>query len=165
MVLKSIVGVVGMVLALSGGGQPRSIFTAVGVYMDDARVGDDNMHIVGTWALNIDLPSNSTTAQVQTAAQNECAKTARSGLRCAEMGQINLDVGNNRSHPCAVMALGVYRHKGRDYTLWPLKFGFDTSDAAKAWGRAELRRLPSENDNDPLIREVSVSTNCTGPSS
>ncbi len=171
MVGRSLVGMVGLVVGLAGGTrQPQATFAVVGVYMDDSKANDDNTHIVGTWAMNIELPVNSNSAQVQAAAQAECNRRAGKGLRCAEMGQQNLDVGKRREKPCAAIGLGMYHGMGDDgvrrpYTLWPLKFGFDTADAAKTWARAELRRLPSENNGDPLIREISISTNCVGPSS
>jgi hypothetical protein len=171
MFVNRIVGLVGMLFALVGGpSEKRATFVVVGVHIDESKANDDNMHIVGTWAMDIELPANSNSAQVQTAAQAECVKVVGKGIRCAEMGQKNMSLGDNAKHPCAAIALGVYSVMNPDsvrrpYTLWPLKFGFDAGREGKVWGRAELRRLPSQNDNDPLIREVSVSTNCAEPAS
>lgn len=162
---------VGVLMALAGGArEKRATFVVVGVHIDESKANDDNMHIVGTWALTVELPTSSGWSDVQTASQVECAKKAPKGTRCSMMGRVNLDDGSNRERPCAVIALGIYHGMNPDgirrpYTLWPLKFGFATADAAITWGRAELCRLPSENNNDPLIREVSVSTNCSTPSS
>ena len=171
MAWRSIVGLVGLVVGLASGTRsPQATFTVVGVYIDETRANDDNMHVVGTWAMNIALPVDSSIAQVQAAAQTACGKGARRGWRCAEMGEQDLDVGKRMEKPCAAVALGVYSGKSSDgvlrpYTLWPLKFGFPNAEDAIAWGHSELKRLSSENNNDPLLREVSISTNCSQPSS
>ncbi len=164
-----LVGSLISLVSLAGGSSPKSTttFAVTGVLMDDARANGYNTHVVGTWALNIDLPPNSNTAQVQRAAQAECAKTAPKGLRCAEMSQWDLDKDNRRAKPCAAIVLGLYRGVHDDgishhYTLWSSKQGFSTRAEAESWKHAELRRMSAENDNDPLIKELSFSTTCVG---
>jgi hypothetical protein len=161
-------GVISLI-GFAGGSSPKptATFAVTGVLLDDARANGQNTHVVGTWALDIDLPPDSNTAQVQRAAQAECAKTAPKGLRCAEMAQWKLERDNRRAKPCAAVVLGLYRglHDGvsRPYTLWSSTQGFSTKAEAERWTDAELQRMSAENDRDPLIRKISMSSTCAGP--
>jgi hypothetical protein len=170
MTALGLVGLLGLTM-MSGGVKPAnmSTFAVVGVYMDDKNQSSYNTHIVGTWAMNIALPPDSTAAQVQAASQARCAKTAPNGWRCAEMGSWDLELHNRRTKPCAVIALGMYRGVHDDgvshhYTLWPSLFGFASAGDADAAGRKALRDASAANNNDPLLRVIGVSNTCGGPS-
>lgn len=158
-------------VGLSGGSTPKTThkFAVVGVYMDDAHPSEFNTHVVGSWALNVDLPADSSTAVVQKAAQAKCMVDAPKGWRCAEMSQWDIDKNNRRVKPCVAIALGMYRgvhddRRSHNYTLWSSSQGFATDEEGRKWGSSELKRLSSQNNNDPLLREISISTNCVAPS-
>lgn len=160
-----------LAITLSGSGTKSASthkYVAVGVYMDDKIIDDNNKHIVGTWVAEVDLPPDSDTSVVQKAAQEKCALTAPNGWRCAEMRGWDLDKRGWLSKPCAVEALGLYRHfehgKEWTYTIWDGEAGFATKDDAISWGRKAIRDMATQN-SDVLVRTISITTNCRAPGS